>query len=63
VLNFGRARLIAAGKHALAERIEHTSHMHGDAAGFDILSFEASGAERLIEVKTSKSGRGPVQRG
>jgi hypothetical protein len=29
----------------------------GDSEGFDVLSFEASGAERLIEVKTTKYGR------
>lgn len=57
VLNFERARLIAAGKEALAAKIEHTSQMHGDAEGFDILSFEPYGAERLIEVKTTKYGR------
>lgn len=57
VLNFERARLIAARREVLAERIQHTSRVHGDAEGFDILSFEASGAERLIEVKTTKYGR------
>lgn len=57
VLNYERARLIQAGKDSLASRIEHTSVVTGDHAGFDILSFEASGAERLIEVKTTKYGQ------
>jgi hypothetical protein len=57
VLNYERARLIAAGMERLAARIEHTSRKHGDGAGFDIMSFEESGAERLIEVKTTKYGR------
>jgi hypothetical protein len=57
VLNFERARLIAAGKDTLAAKVEHTSQVHGDAEGFDILSFETSSAERLIEVKTTKYGR------
>jgi hypothetical protein len=57
VLNFERARLIHAGQEILASKIEHTSHVQGDAAGFDILSFETSGRERLIEVKTTKYGR------
>ena len=57
VMNFERARLIGAGKQALADRIEHTSRVRGDGAGFDILSFEPSGRERLIEVKTTKYGR------
>jgi hypothetical protein len=57
VLNFERARLIHAGHGVLADKIEHTARMRGDAAGFDILSFETSGRERLIEVKTTKYGR------
>lgn len=57
VMNFERARLIGAGKQTLADRIEHTSRVRGDGAGFDILSFEPSGRERLIEVKTTKYGR------
>lgn len=56
VLNFERARLIHADKEALAAKIEHTAKVRGDHAGYDILSFEASGAERLIEVKTTKYG-------
>ncbi|MGZ5127160.1 MAG: DUF3883 domain-containing protein [Burkholderiales bacterium] len=57
VIAFERARLIRSGKEALAAKIEHTSRTHGDAEGFDILSFEESGAERFIEVKTTKYGR------
>mgnify|MGYP003381927593 FL=1 len=30
--------------------------MRGDYEGYDILSFEENGAERLIEVKTTKYG-------
>ncbi|WP_066707098.1 DUF3883 domain-containing protein [Curvibacter delicatus] len=56
VLNFERARLIHAGKENLAAKIEHTAKVHGDHAGYDILSFEDSGVERLIEVKTTKYG-------
>ncbi len=57
VLNFERARLIRAGKETLAERIEHVSVDRGDGAGFDIRSFESSGADRLIEVKTTRYGQ------
>lgn len=57
VLNYESARLISLGKEGLAEKIEHISQHQGDGAGFDILSFEVSGAERLIEVKTTKYGR------
>lgn len=56
VLNFERARLIRAGKELLADKIEHTAVTKGDYEGYDILSFEESGAERLIEVKTTKYG-------
>jgi hypothetical protein len=57
VLNFERARLIDCGRETLAAKIEHISRTQGDGAGFDILSFEASGAERMIEVKTTKYSR------
>jgi Domain of unknown function (DUF3883) len=57
VVNFERARLIHAGQEALAGKIEHTARLRGDGAGFDILSFETTGRERLIEVKTTKYGR------
>lgn len=56
VINFERARLIKLGCEPLASRIEHVAKVRGDAEGFDVLSFEKSGAERLIEVKTTKYG-------
>lgn len=56
VLNYERARLIHFGKESLAARIEHTSKVRGDYEGYDILSFDETGAERLIEVKTTKYG-------
>jgi len=56
-INFERARLIAAGKDSLADKIEHVAETQGDGAGFDILSFEPNGRDRLIEVKTTKYGR------
>jgi hypothetical protein len=49
--------LIRSGKERLAGKIEHTSRVRGDAEGFDILSFEETGKERLIEVKTTKYGQ------
>lgn len=55
-LSYERARLIHIGKEMLAARIEHTSRVRGDHEGYDILSFDESGAERLIEVKTTKYG-------
>lgn len=55
-INYERARLIHAGREAFAAKIEHTAKVRGDHEGYDILSFEESGAERLIEVKTTKHG-------
>jgi hypothetical protein len=56
VINFERARLIKLGCETLASKIEHVAKTKGDAEGFDILSYERSGRERLIEVKTTKYG-------
>lgn len=53
VVEFERWRLINAGKNTLADKIEHVSHTKGDGLGFDVLSFDSNGQERLIEVKTT----------
>lgn len=57
VLRFEKARLIRAGRHALADRVEHIATTIGDGAGFDVRSFERSGQDRLIEVKTTAYGK------
>ena len=56
ILRFEHERLWRAGKRALANRIEHVAKTKGDFLGFDILSFENNGRERLIEVKTTRFG-------
>jgi len=56
VLRFEHERLWRAGKRTLADRVEHLAKTKGDFLGFDILSFEISGRERLIEVKTTRYG-------
>ena len=56
ILDYERARLRSENCEKLADRIEHVSAVSGDGAGYDIKSFETSGAERLIEVKTTKYG-------
>lgn len=56
VLGFERERLIRADKPDLADRVEHTSLMEGDGAGFDIRSYETDGSARFIEVKTTAYG-------
>ncbi len=53
VVDYERARLHSAGKKALSERVEHVATTRGDGLGYDVLSFEQSGKERFIEVKTT----------
>lgn len=56
VMHFERERLRRAGKKRLADRIEYVAESRGDQFGYDILSFEINGRERLIEVKTTRFG-------
>ena len=51
---YERERLMAAGKDSFADRIEHVSVDQGDGAGFDICSFDLSGSDMFIEVKTTR---------
>jgi hypothetical protein len=53
VVQYERWRLVQRGHERLADRIEHTSRVRGDGAGYDVLSFEDDGRERFIEVKTT----------
>jgi Protein NO VEIN, C-terminal len=57
VLSFEHHRLNQLGKRKLANRIEHVSISKGDGLGYDILSFEADGKEKYIEVKTTAFGK------
>lgn len=56
VVGFERRRLERAGRTDLARQIRWVSQLDGDGAGYDILSFVPSGAERLLEVKTTFGG-------
>jgi hypothetical protein len=56
VMRFEHERLWRAGARKLADRIEHVSTTRGDGLGYDVLSYETSGEERLIEVKTTRFG-------
>lgn len=40
----------------LAEKVQHTSQIEGDGAGYDILSFTEEGQVKYIEVKTTTGG-------
>jgi hypothetical protein len=48
-----KARLKANGRDDLSSKVRWVSEEDGDGAGFDILSFDLDGAERLLEVKTT----------
>lgn len=54
VVNHEQRRLWTSGHTALAERVEHVSVTQGDGLGFDVLSYNNDGTERLIEVKTTR---------
>jgi hypothetical protein len=53
VIHFERQRLEAYDRLDLAKRIRWVSEEDGDGAGYDILSFDAKGKERFLEVKTT----------
>lgn len=57
VLEVEHRRLWEGGSRRLADRIEHVSQTRGDGLGYDILSFDQDGRERLIEVKTTRFGQ------
>jgi len=48
-----QAALIRVGRSDLARRVRWVSQEDGDGAGYDILSFDAEGRSRLMEVKTT----------
>jgi hypothetical protein len=57
VVQYERWCLSALGEPKLAKKIEHVSVTQGDGLGFDVLSFDVNGREKLIEVKTTSFGR------
>lgn len=57
VLELEARRLHVAGKRALGARVEHVAATRGDGLGYDVLSYEENGRERLIEVKTTAFGK------
>jgi hypothetical protein len=53
VVDVERKRLAEAHCEGLARKVRWISEEEGDGAGYDILSFDPGGRERLIEVKTT----------
>lgn len=56
VVELERTRLQQAGLETLAREVRHASQEEGDGLGFDIRSFDLSGEEKFIEVKTTRRG-------
>jgi len=57
VLEFERQRVGRFGDGSFADRVEHVSQTQGDGAGFDIRSFDSTGGDLFIEVKTTRYGK------
>jgi hypothetical protein len=57
VVELERKRLHDSGRRDLVQRIEWTSQVRGDGAGYDVQSFNGDGTPRLIEVKTTGLGK------
>lgn len=53
VVDLERRRLFDESRPDLARKVRWVAMEDGDGAGFDVLSFDARGEERLIEVKTT----------
>lgn len=57
IVQFEHWRLNALGAHKFADKVDHVSKTKGDGLGYDVLSFDADGKERFIEVKTTTFGQ------
>lgn len=57
IVHYERWRLISGGQDRLANKVEHVARTQGDGLGYDVLSFDTTGKERLIEVKTTSFGK------
>jgi Domain of unknown function (DUF3883) len=57
IFQFEVSKLMGASRLDLAAKVRWISEEYGDGAGYDILSFDAAGKERLIEVKTTRGGQ------
>jgi len=53
VVDLERHQLIEAARPDLARKVRWIAVEDGDGAGYDVLSFNPGGRERLIEVKTT----------
>jgi hypothetical protein len=56
VVDYERRWLQEHDRRDLADRVQWAARDHGDGLGYDILSYDAAGHERYIEVKTTTLG-------
>ena len=54
VISEEKQKLLKANKPKLAKKVKHVAKDKGDGLGYDVLSFDISGNEICIEVKTTK---------
>ena len=60
VVELDRRQLTDSDRSDLARKVRWVSVEDGDGSGYDVLSFDAAGRERLLEVKTTNgSARTP----
>jgi hypothetical protein len=57
VFHFERQRLLDEDRPDLARKVRWVAEEDGDGAGYDILSFDREGGERLVEVKTTRGNQ------
>lgn len=57
VLEMEKDYLVREGREDLANDVVHASKENGDGDGYDILSFDKDGNQKLIEVKTTKTNK------
>jgi hypothetical protein len=57
VFDLEQRRLHAADRADLARKVRWVADIDGDGAGFDVLSFDPAGNERLLEVKTTNGSK------
>ena len=57
IINYERHYLNLQKRSDLAKKVEHVSKSCGDGLGFDVLSYSPDGAEKHIEVKTTRFGK------
>jgi hypothetical protein len=56
VVHLEQRRLKSADRPDLARKVRWVAAEDGDGAGYDVLSFDISGRQQLLEIKTTNGG-------